>query len=572
MQFDEFVSDEKIITLLCKEKCKRIRRAKISGQQNIDEELKKIMPSRSEWLRVNKAKRFIYNPSDNSKQQIPKSILQLKSLLYTIRKQSEATPDKHYIKNLNNYISHIKGICNGSIDFSFSKPAIIPKLKEENENEMIYRPISKYDSLDDKIMLNLTNQYLSMLFDRYFHEEILSYRIRRIYKGERKITDQHDAIKTIKKYLEQNKESDIYVAECDIRKFFDILNHNVIKKEFSELINNFNDIDTKQISRLFYSYVDSYSYITDVANKNSDKEYWNKYRINPRKYHKIRKFDWVNIDSFLQNDIYTMEEWDNECQQIGTPQGGAISLLISNIVLNSVDKAIVADWDPNRLFVRYGDDILLMHTNKDKCDELISKYKNSLSNHKLIFHPFKPVSDFKDDEKITKEYWNNKSKSVFRWGKGTGEAAQWIGFVGYEISRAGDVRIRKSTLSGQFSKINRTYHYIRRLKSPERKSIMRYGELVAEKLDFFNYKHITSKLFTESFRELTINRYSLTQIKSLDRYRNRKFRKLSKQVKLAGLNRGFYLGKPFSYYYHFGRMNSLRNETTTHVRFINNFK
>jgi hypothetical protein len=561
MQFDEFVTDEKIITLLCKEKCKRIRRAKISGLQNIDEELKKIMPSRSEWLRVNKAKRFIYNTADNTKQQIPRSILQLKSLLYTIRKHSEISPDIPYIKNLNNYIAHIKGICNGSKDFSFSKPAIIPKLKEENDTEMIYRPISKYDSLDNKVMLNLTNQYLSMLFESYFHEDILSYRIRRIYKGERKITDQHDAIKSIKKYLKDNKEKDIYVAECDIRKFFDILNHNIIKKEFSELMNNFTDIDTKQITRLFYSYVDSYSYITDVANKNSDKEYWNRYRINPRKYHKTRKFDWVNIDSFLNNDIYTKEEWDNECRQIGTPQGGAISLLISNIVLNSVDKTIVADKDPNRLFLRYGDDIILMHTDKKRCKELIRDYKVSLISHKLIFHPFKPVSEFKDTEKTKKEYWNNKSKSVFRWGKGTGDAANWIGFVGYEISRTGEVRIRKSTLSGQFSKINRAYHYIRRLKEPERKSIMRFAELVTEKLDFFNYRYIKSKLFKESFRELSINRYSLTQIKSLDRYRNRKFWKLRKQVKKAGFKRGFFLGKPFSYYYHFKKMNTQRIET-----------
>jgi hypothetical protein len=566
MRFDEFVTDEMIITLLCKEKCKRIRRAKISGLQNIDEELKIIMPTRNEWLRVNKSKRFINNYADNSKQQIPGSVLQLKSLLYTVRKHRETSTDKPYVINLNNYIARIKGICNGSIDFSFIKPAIIPKLKEETETEMIYRPISKYDSLDDKLMLNLTNQYLSLLFDPYFHEEILSYRIRRIYKGERKITNQHDAIKTIKKYLIDNKEIDIFVAECDIRKFFDILNHRIIKREFSELISNFTDTDSEQITRLFYSYVDSYSYISDVANKNSDQDYWNMYRVNPRNSGKARKFSWVSEEGFMQNGIYTREEWDNESLQIGTPQGGALSLLISNIVLNSVDKAIVGDNDPSRLFVRYGDDILLMHTDKKKCEELIERYKVSLVSHKLLFHPFKPVSEFKENEKITKEYWNNKSKSVFKWGKGAGDAAQWIGFVGYEISRDGEVRIRKSTLSGQFSRINRAYHHIRRLKAPQRNSIMRFGELVAEKLDFFNFKFIKSKLFAESFRELTINRHSLTQIKSLDRYRNRKFRKLSKQVRQAGLNRRFYLGKPFSYYYHFGKLNSHRIETITQVR------
>ena len=57
-------------------------------------------------------------------------------------------------------------------------------------------------------------------------------------------------------------------------------------------------------------------------------------------------------------------------------------------------------------------------------------------------------------------------------------------------------RIRKSTLAGQFSRINRAYHHIRRLKAPQRMSVMRFGELVAEKLDFFNFRFIKSKLFT----------------------------------------------------------------------------
>ena len=85
-------------------------------------------------------------------------------------------------------------------------------------------------------MLSLTNQYLSHLFDSCLHEEILSYRIRRNYRGEKKITSQHDAIRSVKYYLSLHKDKEIYVAECDIRKFFDILNHNIIKREFETLL------------------------------------------------------------------------------------------------------------------------------------------------------------------------------------------------------------------------------------------------------------------------------------------------------------------------------------------------
>jgi len=273
-----------------------------------------------------------------------------------------------------------------------------------------------------------------------------------------------------------------------------------------------------------------------------------------RKMFKTRKFDWIDQERVVEDGIYTGEEWNNERDQIGTPQGGALSLLVSNIVMNSVDQVIVEKNDPERLFIRYGDDIILMHTRRQKCEELINEYKRSLGSHKLLHHPFKPVSEFKDQEKTLKGYWDNKSKSVFRWGKGTGDAAQWIGFVGYELSRDGDVRIRRSTLSSQFSKINRTYHQVRRLRDPEQKSVGRFGELVAERLNFNNYPTIKTKLFSDTFRELTVNRYSVTQIKALDRYRNKKFRRLRQQFKKAGFNRNFYLGKPFSYYYHFNRV------------------
>lgn len=507
------------------------------------------MPPRSQWLRINRSKRFIRVPGNWSGQQIATSSLHFKNLKYTIRKHREIFPDKSYIINLNNYITRIKSICAGETDFLFSKPAIIPKIKEENEYEIICRPICKYDSLDDKIMLNLTNQYLLSIFDRFFHENIFSYRIKRHFSGEWKVTNQHDAFRMVKEYLEEHSDDEIYVAECDIRKFFDILNHKVIRREFEELINQFPESET--IKKLFNSYIDSYSYYSDVSQKNNDRSYWSSFPISPEKNHKTRKFDWVDRESFIKNNAYTEPELENDISQIGTPQGGSLSLFISNLVLNSVDKVIINNHDTNRLFVRYGDDILLMHTNRARCEELIRAYKQSLTSKKLLYHPFKAVSEFKTEDKITSGYWTNKSKSVYKWGKGSGDSAFWIGFVGYEISRDGDIRIRKSTLASQFSRINKAYHSVRKLKAPERKKVMRFTGLVAENISFANYKTIRSKLFADSFRELNHNRYSTTQIKALDRYRNRKFRKLKRQFQKAGFSKDIYLGKPFSYFYHF---------------------
>lgn len=553
MSFEEFVSDEKIITILCREKCKRMRRSKSREPQNLDEELKLIMPSRREWVRINRSKRFLHDRFTVSKQHIPASILHLKTLKYTIRKHRISRPDKPYIERLNSYIAHIRDICSGKTDFSFSKPAVIPKFKKEYEDKIIYRPICKYDRLDDKVMLSLANQYLSHLFDGFLHREILSYRIRRNYRGENKITSQHDAIRSVKDYLSSHRGSNIYVAECDIMKFFDILNHKIIKREFYALLAKAGAGETEVINKLFNSYIDSYSFYRDVRLKNSDKAYWNRYRIAMNKMNKEREFEWIDPECLLKETVYSKTEWNNERDSIGTPQGGALSLLVSNIVMNSVDRAIVGEPDPERLFLRFGDDILLMHTSRQKCGELINRYERSLREHKLLNHPFKPVSEVKNNEKTTRVFWENKSKPVYKWGRGPGNASHWIGFVGYELSSGGDVRIRKSTLSSQFSKINRAYHQVRRLRDPEPKPVMKFGELAAEKLDFKNYSIIKSKLFTDTFRELNVNRYSVTQIKALDRYRNKKFRRLREQFRKAGFRKRFYLGKPFSYYYHFTR-------------------
>jgi hypothetical protein len=70
-------------------------------------------------------------------------------------------------------------------------------------------------------------------------------------------------------------------------------------------------------------------------------------------------------------------------------------------VLNSVDKVITDEPDSERFFVRYGDDILLAHTNYDKCKELIEAYTRSLEEHRLPYHTFKSLAECKDGEKTT---------------------------------------------------------------------------------------------------------------------------------------------------------------------------
>ena len=198
-----------------------------------------------------------------------------------------------------------------------------------------------------------------------------------------------------------------------------------------------------------------------------------------------------------------------------------MSCVIANVVLNSVDKVITKEQDTERFFVRYGDDILLAHTDYDKCKELIEAYTRSLEEHRLPYHPFKPLSECKDGEKTTKEFWDRKSKAPFFWGPGEGNAFEWIGFVGYEVRYTGETRLRLSTLNKKFGAINKRYHACILDKTPN--DFKGYMKGNRKKL-----RGLPSSM--SKFPALDKNMYTIQQMKSLDRYRLTKILRLQDKL------------------------------------------
>jgi hypothetical protein len=332
-------------------------------------------------------------------------------------------------------------------------------------------------------------------------------------------TNGNHAIKAIKEYIGRQRNKNIYVAECDIQKFFDIINHDVVLDCFDRLARKAGIPDYEQARNILKQYLDSYGFVPDVLSLNDNENYWkNPLRLHRGKVKGRLMFKWVNEDDFLQ--AYSKEEFAAERNRLGVPQGGALSCVISNVVLNDVDQVIVAYPDPDRLFVRYGDDIILMHTDREKCEELLEKYKKALLEHKLIFHKFENFSDLKDGEKNTKKFWKGKSKPVFLWGRGEGNASEWIGFVGYEIHREGHTRLRLSTLDKKFKDVNRKYH---KCLNAKHSSCEKHVRNVIERME-------TLPESLAKFSELENNIHLQRQLRRLDKFRYRKLEKLDTKL------------------------------------------
>ena len=92
-------------------------------------------------------------------------------------------------------------------------------------------------------------------------------------------------------------------------------------------------------------------------------------------------------------------------------------------------------------------------------------YTDSLSKHGLYYHDFERVSDAKkptNPNETAGHFWKIKSHHTFRWGDGEGDSNRYIGFLGYEMRRTGQMRLRRSNILRFKEKTGRLFYALRR--------------------------------------------------------------------------------------------------------------
>lgn len=141
----------------------------------------------------------------------------------------------------------------------------------------------------DRLIQQAIAQVLNRIFDKEFSEHSYGFRPKR---------SAHMALKQSKKYIEQGYN---IVVDVDLEKFFDTVNHDILMSKLR------NRIEDKRVLKLIRAFLNSGIMINGVIVKNED----------------------------------------------GTPQGGPLSPLLSNILLDELDKELESR---GHRFVRYADD------------------------------------------------------------------------------------------------------------------------------------------------------------------------------------------------------------------------
>lgn len=528
LDIKEYFSDKELIKFLCHKRAIAAKKGhddhflrnispkvKSPHKQKV-KEIFSFFPSRSNWVRLDKKEREIRgcNAVETNSIQLERTVWrEIKKCI----NHGIVQPD--WLKKILDFATEIRqDVFDEGRNYKISTPTTIPVLKDIKEST--YRPISVFN-LKDLIITGQIAKYLSNCFDPLFSNSSYAFRTG-IQKG--KVFNHHKAIEDIIEF-KKNIAKPLFVSECDIKKFFDCVNHSKIREDFQSMVNEARSIlhmsiDYKAVY-FFNSYLDAFSFNEDIRKR--EKLLLNKIGV------KVGTIPWVKDSELIEVNS------DPNTDRIGVPQGGAISCLIANILLTHVDRIVKQYSDDTTFYGRFCDDMVLMHTDEEKCELLLNKYQDALKEVKLISHKPGNFTEYGNG------FWDErlKSKLPYKWDHNDKQTAAtktnvpWLSFVGYQIKYDGLVRVRhksiKKELKKQVSETDKIINAARKTPRINKKAIKfrLQQRLISMSISRFKFGSSNiSMCWCAGFKVLKSNPNTTNQIRRLDRNREKQIKRL----------------------------------------------
>jgi hypothetical protein len=585
-QFHSYFHPENILKLLCKYRMKYAMKKhklhlladisssektirSVQDQCNVPIDLSSILPSRRNWYRPNRKERERFNDSQKLQQY---ALYKTISTIHIKAKDKTYAPPEWY-NELNQFIKEIQTRANNPRSNTIKSPSPFPIKKENKKECKECRPLALYD-LQDRIIISLTAKYFTELFDEYFSDSSYAFRAVRLDEEKRIALTHHDTIERILKFKADNVGKDIFAAECDIKKFFDCVNHDLVIDVLDKFILKNAIILNVNAKEIFIQYLKSYSFSRDVYPLQYT-THFTEFKIEGGYY------KWIHEE--LDAEFYQLHNGlELKDVNIGVPQGGALSCFISNLFLHSVDEIVNSGTDSNLLYLRFCDDMVILHTDISQCKAALERYEAGIKSLKLQIHTPELITEY------SKKFWNTKSKSPYKWDSTISHKANvpWLSFVGYQIKFDGSIRVRKNSVRKEMKKQSEECDKVLRSlnhsspkgdindvsKKSRRQQLFalenRLISMSVGRVKLYDKFIDQSLCWTNGFKAINTNVTSVKQLKLLDKNRSKQLFKVKK--KLFGLvkpsenpevEKGkFYFGSPYSYHNFLSVRASLKDE------------
>jgi hypothetical protein len=570
MAFADFFSDEAIIRELCVARVKlATRRHEAAFLHNISTAAKApdqvspkgwgtiredIFPSRKLWHSFRRRFRGTAAAEDVNLGALLKGVLTLRV----------KTPRAPWVQRLNRTVQAIQKRVFSPEPFRFSPPSIIAVPKKPGSHE--YRALAAFP-LAEKIIEGLTARYFRQLLDHALLPSCLAFRCGRGSAGP---PSTHSALDILLETRARHEESGLFVAECDIRGFYDCVPHRVARAALRELIKDARITDKMlrvdpRAKAIFNAFLRSYSFGRLVRNEAS--------RLELRKRDPDGTFPWP------EDELRRLHP-RGRLAQIGVPQGGALSCFIANAVLHAADKALAelqVKTGAPFTYLRYVDDMILLAPRRQVCSAAFDEYRRVLATLQLPAHPAKLLL------KYGPQFFEGKSNLPYHWRKPQKpNHVKWIQFVGYQIRYDGLVRIRPRSLKKHMDAIsgaaNRLLGELRRAQRKTRNDGHRRLRRTAREIQHrFCQKLISIGVgrvapgrpkrgpmpmcWAAGFRGLAGKKILRYHLKRLDMHRERQLKRVQRELATIPLpetrphkpqiKARKYYGRPYSYWQQF---------------------
>jgi len=266
-----------------------------------------------------------------------------------------------------------------------------------------YREIYYPNHLDAHIYSYYTQKILEPLYEselkqnKILNEAVLAYRRIPLTDNSRckcNIDFANDVFDKIEK-----SKGDVAVLALDISKFFDSLDHKILKKAWVNLLGR-KDLETDHYnifkSLTNFSYVEMKSLLNEFGYRHPNELIQKEVQCfitNGKEFRdRIKSKGYIKSNPFRRIDI---DKNGNEIKKtIGIPQGTPISAFLANLYLLEFDKkALSLLKECNGAYRRYSDDILLICP-KEIHESIAEKFYELIKEFKLTIQPSKTQCSF----------------------------------------------------------------------------------------------------------------------------------------------------------------------------------
>ena len=373
-KFEEYFSFEAIVGDLI--------RWRVKGR-----DVGKMLPPRKAWSRAGAKAREGVSPEAVRRQSIWRAVRRECGGLGTAR------PAMRWAQNLMRFVREVReAVMGGAVDFQ--KPRMIQVPKGYKDGVQVFREVASFDNLTDRVILSRMTAYVRDVLEKVLGDCCYSFRL--------DIDMSHQlAIARLQDWRREHEGGPMFVAECDIKKFFDSISHDIVRRCWEKV--GFDALAGKVLEAYLGVYAASGA--TGVRALPDDK-------------------------------------------QRGLPQGGSFSTVLANLVLAEADRAVLSEDDGRLFYARYCDDVVFVHSDKAMCRRTMEAYESALAKLDLPMHEVRPFV-YKPADGSKTEYYSIKSKGPFRWGepmKGEVNCAPWVSFLGSQVRYDGETRIRKESI------------------------------------------------------------------------------------------------------------------------------